>query len=121
MRANKAKTSEFYCTKCGQKGIPIMRPDNKCREPGHLKKLYCLHCGEVTNHCEIRPIGHYTYDDFKEEFNLGRFVDGQRIPVADLMLCSKLDCPYNRGGRCWNSNHSYKCGHRPEEEVESNG
>ncbi len=114
MKNNNSQTSNFYCTKCGKLGIPIMRLGNKYREGGHLKKLYCLYCKEETNHCEIRPVGQYTYEDFKEEFDLGRFVDGQRIPVADLLQCSKTDCHYNISGRCWNSNHSFKCKHRPE-------
>lgn len=114
MRRNNAQTSNFYCTKCGKLGIPIMRPGNKYREAGHLKRLYCLNCHEETNHCEIRPFGQYTYEDFCEEFELGRFVDGQRVPVSDLLSCSKVTCPYNRNGKCWNSNHSYDCPHRPE-------
>ena len=116
MAKNKGLISEFYCTKCGRKGIPIMRPGNKYREPGHLKKLYCIYCGEETNHCEIRPIGKYTYEDFQEEFELGRFVDGERIPTGELMRCSNFECPYNKNGRCWNSNHSFDCSHRPKEE-----
>ena len=31
--------SEFYCCKCGTKGIPIARKKGKAREAGHLKKL----------------------------------------------------------------------------------
>ena len=104
--------SEFYCTKCGQRGIPIMRRPGQQREPGHLKKLFCLNCGEEVNHVEIRPYGGYRYEDFEEEFRLGRFVDGNRIPVANLMKCSKGDCDYNKDGRCWNSNYSYPCPHR---------
>ena len=34
--------SDFYCTKCGTKGIPCFRTVGKEREPGHLKKLFCL-------------------------------------------------------------------------------
>ena len=36
----KVTTSEFYCTKCGSRGIPIARRAGKQREAGHLKKLY---------------------------------------------------------------------------------
>lgn len=106
-------TSDFYCTECGRKGIPIARKKGQEREPGHLKKLYCLCCGKETNHAEVRDIGSsYTKADFLEEFVLGRFVDGQKIPVADLMSCTKLDCLYNKHGKCWNSNYSYNCCHR---------
>lgn len=108
--------SDFYCTKCGNKGIMVARPNSHYREGGHLKKLYCLTCKEETNHCEIRPFGKYTVEDFREEFELGRFVDGQRIPANELIKCSKSDCPYNRDGRCWNSNNSYDCGFKPKED-----
>ena len=66
-------TSEFYCTKCGRRGIPIARRIGSQREGGHLKKLYCLYCKEEVNHVEVRPFGDYNYEDFLEEFNLGRF------------------------------------------------
>lgn len=105
-------TSEFYCTKCGRRGIPIARRIGSQREAGHLKKLYCLNCKEEVNHAEVRPFGDYNYEDFLEEFNLGRFVNGERVPGCDLLQCSKLECEYNRGGRCWNSNESFDCGHR---------
>jgi hypothetical protein len=48
------------------------------------------------------------------EFELGRFVDGKKMPVKDLMSCSKNDCKYNRHGHCWNSNYSYDCPYRPK-------
>lgn len=114
-RTNGAMTSDFYCTCCGRKGIPIARKNGKFREAGHLKSLYCIYCKKEVNHCEIRPIGCYTYDDFKQEYELGRFVDGNRKPVTELISCSKEDCKYNIEGKCWNDNHSFKCGHRVEE------
>ena len=63
-------SSDFYCTKCGRKGIPIARKVGKQREAGHLKKLYCMYCKEEINHAEIRPFGDYNYEDFKLEFDL---------------------------------------------------
>lgn len=66
--------SDMYCTCCGHRGISIPRNGNKFREPGHLKKLYCIHCGTEKNHVEIRPIyGHYNYEDFKLEMKYGNF------------------------------------------------
>ena len=108
--------SDFYCTQCGNKGIPIVRKKGQDREAGHLKNLFCLHCKTTTNHCEIRPYGTYTYDNFIDEFNCGRFLpNGTRIPESELLLCSKGDCLYNRKGKCWNSNGSYaECHHRPK-------
>ena len=101
--------SDFYCTCCGKRGIPIARKKGQRREAGHLKKLFCLYCQKEANHVEIRPFGSYGYEEFKEEFELGRFYEGKRIAVADLMTCTKEDCKYNKGGRCWNSNYSYDC------------
>lgn len=119
MSKNKCSiTSEFYCTECGNKGIPIARKAGQHKEPGHLKKLYCLHCQKETNHAEIRPYGSYNYEDFEEEFRLGRFFEGKKIHVMNLMSCSKNDCVCNKNGKCWNSNYSYKCCHRLDKNTE---
>lgn len=115
-RSQKIIISNMYCTKCGRRGVDIPRLPGQQRESGHLKKLFCLHCGEETNHAEISPFGTYTLDDFKEEFELGRFVDGQKIPIAELMSCTKIDCKYNRSGKCWNADRSYNCPHRVDVE-----
>lgn len=104
--------SEFYCTECGQKGIPIARKKGKQREAGHLKKIFCLTCQKETNHVEIKPFGSYTKQDFLEEYELGRFVNGKRVPVAELTGCRKRDCQYNRHGKCWNTNNSAHCPHK---------
>ena len=109
--------SDFYCTKCGKRGIPIARKAGQQRELGHLKKLFCLYCQEETNHAEVRPFGRYRYENFLEEFELGRYINGNKIPIADLMSCSQIDyCKYNKDGKCWNSNYSYECPHRPKKE-----
>lgn len=101
--------SDFYCTQCGEKGIPIPRKGAHPREKGHLKKLYCIYCNKETNHVEINPKTNYTYENFLEEFNLGRFVDGQR---KELIGCSNISCQYNKDEKCWNSNYSFNCKHR---------
>ncbi len=104
--------SDFYCVECGRKGIPIVRNIGAQRESGHLKNLFCIYCGKECNHAEIRPGSNYTYEDFKLEFESGRFVNGQRVPVADLASCNNIDCQYNFSGKCWNANKSYNCNHR---------
>ena len=71
--------SDFYCTKCGHKGIPIIRNNGKAKEPGHLKKLYCLYCNSEQNMVEIKQKGSYTLEDFLIEFENGNFKDGERI------------------------------------------
>lgn len=112
MRNKDGYISEFYCTECGMRGMPIMRKINKQREAGHLKKLYCLNCKKETNHAEIRPFGNYTFEDFKEEYELGRFIEGNRIAIADLVFCSNTNCRYNKNRKCWNANNSYECRHK---------
>lgn len=105
--------SKFFCVYCGNEGIPIRRKKGQYRQGGHLKKLYCLNCQKETNHAEVREIGGYTKEDFDLEFKLGRFVDGERIPLTNLHDCS-CECPYNINGKCWNSNKSYSCNQRGE-------
>ena len=71
--------NEFYCTQCGSRGIPVVRKKGAEREAGHLKKLFCLHCGCETNHVECREWDGYTHEDFLYEFFGGNFTeDGQR-------------------------------------------
>lgn len=106
-------SSQFFCTKCGKEGLPVRRKMGQERAAGHLKKLYCLYCKEEVNHVEIKDKGKYTYNDFLEEFNSGRFVEGDRIAIKELFGCSKTDCPYNKNGKCWNSNNSAECKHKP--------
>ncbi|MBR3673979.1 MAG: hypothetical protein IKN65_06850 [Clostridia bacterium] len=65
--------SDFYCTQCGLKGVPILRTAGREREPGHLKKLFCLNCQKECNMVEIKPRGKYTLDDFLLEFEHGNF------------------------------------------------
>ncbi len=114
-------SSRFFCTKCGREGIPVHRKKGQEREDGHLKKLYCMYCQEEVNHVEIKEYGNYTVDDFKQEYELGRFINGERIEKKDLIECSNIDCPFNVDGRCWNSNYSNDCGHRIQKEVDENG
>lgn len=73
--------NDFYCFKCGKKGVPIIRKNGAEREVGHLKKLYCLNCKEETNHVEIKPFStKYSYKDFKNEYEYGNFTEeGLRI------------------------------------------
>ena len=109
---NQINLSDFYCTKCGRKGLTLPRRDGRLRERGHLKKIYCLHCREEVNHAEVKNCGSYFYQDFLKEFTLGRFIDGERVPVEDLANCLKGSCKYNVDGKCWNANRSYQCKYR---------
>lgn len=113
-RVRETIVSDFYCTQCGKKGIPIARKSSKQKEPEHLKKLYCIYCKKEINHAEVKMFGDYQKEDFLEEFNLGRFVDGNKIPILELLSCTHKECMYNKDGKCWNSNQSYECNHRPK-------
>lgn len=104
----KSTQSRFFCVQCGHEGIPIVRKQNAQREPGHLKKLFCLYCKQEVNHAEIREIGGYTEEDFKTEFELGRFKDGIRVPLKELEDCEE-ECKCNINGKCWNANCSNYC------------
>lgn len=113
-------TSDFFCTECGQKGIPVMRRPGGQREAGHLKNLYCPHCRKETNHVEIRSFGKYRYEDFLKEYSLGRFVQGKRIPINDLFICKeKKECQYKIDGRCWNANNSFACPYKNNDETQN--
>lgn len=63
--------SDFYCVECGNKGIPIGRRQDQQRERDHLKKIYCLHCQEETNHVEARDFDYSMIENGKEIVNNG--------------------------------------------------
>lgn len=74
----KSVVSDFYCTSCGRRGIPIQRKKGAEREGGHLKKLFCLNCQREVNHAECK--GSYTYDNFLFEYENKNFDEqGNRI------------------------------------------
>ena len=83
---------DFYCTKCGSKGINVPRIKGKLREPGHLKKLFCLKCQEEVNHVETTDNGKYTYYDFLIEFNNNNFNDeGLRKKTYNQLLSELME------------------------------
>ncbi len=87
--------SNFYCTCCGSKGIPIVRKTSKQKEPGHLKKLYCLNCKTEQNMVEIKSNSKYTVEDFYLEFENGNFLNGQRILPFKQFLKQLKERGYN--------------------------
>lgn len=79
MRRQNILPSDFYCTQCGHY-IPLVRKSRKQKEPGHLKKIYCIQCKKETNHAEVKSKGDYTYNDFWAEFTYGNFTpNGERL------------------------------------------
>ena len=79
-------SSDFYCTKCGNRGIPITRRRGAEREAGHLKRIFCLHCKEEWNHVECKSFSHYDYNDFLTEFNHKNFDEegNRKISYGEL-------------------------------------
>lgn len=64
---------DFYCIKCGKKGIPLARKVSMQKERFHRKKLYCPFCKVTINHVECKnDIDVY---EFLEDFNNGVFLD----------------------------------------------
>ena len=86
MRTKLIIDHEFYCTKCGEKGLPVVRIKGSEREAGHLKKLFCLNCNMETNHVECVPYSKYDKTDFWTEYYNGNFdTEGNRIrPYSEL-------------------------------------
>lgn len=63
----------FYCIKCGNKGVPLMRKQGYKHKRFHRKKLYCIHCKEEVNHIECQ-----TDDEvyqFKMDFEKGVYTN----------------------------------------------
>jgi len=86
MGTNLITDNEFYCVICGNRGLPVVRRKGKEREAGHLKKLFCIHCGKDTNHAECRPWSGYTKEDFDIEREYHNFDEnGNRVrPYGEL-------------------------------------
>ena len=79
-RQKPTKGNRFFCTQCGNEGVPIVRRKGAEREAGHLKKLFCIFCAKETNHVECTEFGPYTPVDFIVEFNAHNFnEEGLRI------------------------------------------
>ena len=66
MAGTATQSTDFYCTKCHQKGMPLARRKSRVREQGHMKKLWCYHCQEEVNHVEIRPFD-YNYEKLMQK------------------------------------------------------
>lgn len=64
---------DFYCMKCGKKGIPLARKKGFQHGKMHRKKLYCLFCKEEVNHIECRTFA--DVEEFKENFEMGVYKD----------------------------------------------
>ena len=71
---------EFYCLKCGKKGLPVLRKQGYQKEKFHRKKLYCIHCHEEVNHIEVKnPIER---QEFLTNFTKGDYQDEAKNSLA---------------------------------------
>ena len=68
----KYEPSDFYCMKCGRKGLPVQRPEAKKREAFHRKKLYCYNCKTEVNHIECK--NQFEVEEFKINFTEGIYL-----------------------------------------------
>lgn len=83
MKQTRTVTSDFYCLRCGGKGIPLPRRESLQHETFHRKKLWCCYCGTMVNHVEIR-----SYDElleFQENWDAGIYADEAE---ASLNFCA---------------------------------
>ena len=69
----KYMTNEFYCTSCGNRGIPIQRKVSDKREHFHKKKLFCIYCNKEVNHIECRD--QFEVETFKHLFAEGAYAN----------------------------------------------
>ena len=67
--AHSFESHDFYCIKCGKKGIPCQRRKGFQHSRGHLKKLYCIYCHEEVNHYECRSLS--DVEKFQRNFKKG--------------------------------------------------
>ena len=81
-RKQRVELHDFYCLKCGNKGIGVFRNVGFQRERFHRKRLYCPFCKEEVNHIECK-----TYEEvqiFKDAFERGEFKDEAEESVSYL-------------------------------------
>ncbi len=62
MCARNYSISYFICSECGNI-FPLPRRENKKRNKGHIKDLYCIHCNKVVKTTEIRNRDCYIGDN----------------------------------------------------------
>lgn len=73
---------DFYCIKCGNKGISIMRKQGHQREKFHRKKLYCPFCKNTINHIECKTME--DIEIFKQNFKEGLYINEAQESLSYL-------------------------------------
>ena len=88
----------FYCIKCGNKGIPLMRRQSLQHEKMHRKKLYCLHCKEEVNHIECKNAE--DVEIFKINFENGVYINEVEESLAYLRSSGFGQINLGAGANC---------------------
>ena len=71
---------DFYCIKCGHKGIPLSRKQGHQHERFHRKKLFCIYCQQEVNHIECKTDEDVA--EFKRNFENGVYKDEAEESVS---------------------------------------
>ena len=71
---------DFYCIKCGHKGIPLSRKQGHQYGRFHRKKLFCLYCQQEVNHIECK--NDEDVAEFKRNFENGVYKDEAEESVS---------------------------------------
>ena len=71
---------DFYCIKCGHKGIPLSRKQGHQHERFHRKKLFCIYCQQEVNHIECK--NDEDVAEFKRNFENGVYRDEAEESVS---------------------------------------
>ena len=78
----------FYCIRCGQRGLPISRPDSHNYGKHHRKKLWCPHCKMTLNHIECRNDSEVY--EFKQAFEAGKYKEELEESLAFVQSKNNL-------------------------------
>lgn len=84
----KYETHDFYCLKCGNKGMPCRRKTGHQYKKFHRKKLYCIYCREEVNHIECK--NELEVREFKANFERGVYKNEAQESIS-----------YVRDSRIW--------------------
>ena len=76
----KYETHDFYCLKCGNKGMPCRRKSGHQHKRFHRKKLYCIYCGQEVNHIECK--NEIDVREFRLNFERGVYKDEAQESVS---------------------------------------
>lgn len=71
---------DFYCIKCGHKGIPLSRKQGHQHGRFHRKKLFCIYCQQEVNHIECK--NDEDVAEFKRNFENGVYKDEAEESVS---------------------------------------